>query len=92
MFAPLETGGSDVTAYELYMDQGEINSVFSKVDSYGLAGGNNASLLRYSVEAARDGLIMGRIYSFKMRSANHVGFSEFSELVRVGLANRVLAP
>jgi hypothetical protein len=92
MFAPIETGGSDVTAYELYMDQGSINSVFSKVESYGLQGGNNASLLRYSVEEATDGLVVGRIYSFKMRSANLVGFSEFSELVRVGLANRVLAP
>jgi len=49
-------------------------------------------LLRYSVQEATEGLVVGRIYSFKMRSANLVGFSEFSELVRVGLANRVLAP
>lgn len=35
---------------------------------------------------------MGRIYSFKFRSANSVGFSEFSDLLRVGISDQILAP
>jgi hypothetical protein len=92
MFAPLITGGSDVLAYELYIDQGTINSAFSKVESYGLVGGDDASLLLSTIDAVVDSLVEGNVYSFKFRSINAVGVSEFSDLVRVGLADQIQAP
>ena len=92
MFAPLNTGGSDVEIYELYMDQGTLNSPFSKVESYAAAGGNDASLLTHTIEATEDNLVEGNIYSFKMRSINAVGYSQFTKLLRVALADQVETP
>ena len=41
---------------------------------------------------AQDGLIIGRIYTFKFRTANTVGWSEWTDVTRVGLADRVASP
>lgn len=45
MFAPEQTGGDDVIAYELWRDDGFVNSDFIKVQTYADAGGDQASLL-----------------------------------------------
>jgi len=41
---------------------------------------------------ADDALIKGRIYSFKFRSANTMGWSDFTQLLRVGLGDQVKPP
>lgn len=42
--------------------------------------------------AADDGLVIGRIYTFRFRSRNQVGWSVWSDFLRVGFGNQVLAP
>jgi hypothetical protein len=39
------------------MDQGTINSAFSKVESYGVAGGDDASLLLFTIDPVEEGLV-----------------------------------
>lgn len=79
-------------AYELWIDSGVTNSAFTKVQTFADAGGEQANLLEHSLTVAGDSLVVGRIYSFKFRSANSVGWSEFSSLLRVGLGDQVQAP
>ena len=74
------------------MDQGDLNTPFSKVTSYGNAGGQSASILTHTLTHLNDGLIIGKIYTFKFRSENSVGYSDFSLLTRVGFGKRVIAP
>lgn len=57
-----------------------------------MAGGNSASLLSYTLTPQADGIVNGKIYSFKFRAANVVGYSPFSVLTRVGFGERVLSP
>lgn len=75
MFAPEDTGGDDVISYELWRDDGTINSAFSNIQSFAAAGGSTANLLEHTLSVAQDGLITGRIYTFKFRAANTVGWS-----------------
>lgn len=69
------------------MDQGLINSAFNKVQKFSDAGGDSAKSLKHVLTAEADNLVIGRIYSFKFRSANSVGYSDFSEFLRVGIAD-----
>jgi hypothetical protein len=85
MYAPEDTGGDDVIQYELYRNEGTLNSAFQKVQTYADAGGDNASLLTHSLTVADDSLIVGRHYTFKFRSRNTVGWSVFTDFTRVGL-------
>jgi hypothetical protein len=57
------------------MDQGDINTPFTKVSGYSTAGGNTASLLSYTLTPQTDGIVQGKVYSFKFRAANIVGYS-----------------
>jgi hypothetical protein len=86
IYAPQETGGDDIIEYELYIDQGVENSVFRKVDSY------DGQSLIFTVDATAESLTTGLIYSLKYRSLNRVGFSDYSDVLRVALADRVQAP
>jgi hypothetical protein len=92
MFAPEYTGGDEVTSYELYIDGGEPNTPFVKVQTYSDADGETANSLQHTLTDTDDSLTAAKIYSFKFRSMNAVGWSEFSDLLRVGLADQVLAP
>ena len=64
----LNNGGSKVMGYELWMDNG-FGTTFTKVLSYF----DNSMLFTIS-----SGLVSGRIYTFKYRSQNIIGFSDFS--------------
>lgn len=75
MFAPKETGGADIITYELWRDDGFTNSEFTKVQTFADAGGETANLLEHSLTVSDDGLVEGRVYTFKFRTANLVGWS-----------------
>lgn len=92
LYAPESTGGDDVTKYELYMDEGSLNTPFSLVQSYQTAGGDQASLLQHTLSVSADSLQPSLVYSFKFRSRNQIGYSPFTDLLRVGLAAQVQAP
>jgi hypothetical protein len=62
------------------------------VDSYAAAGGDSASLLVWTLTVSDDLLVEGQTYSFKFRSSNSIGFSQFTELLRVSLSDEVSAP
>mmetsp|Transcript_23477 Transcript_23477/g.36170 ORF Transcript_23477/g.36170 Transcript_23477/m.36170 type:complete len:167 (+) Transcript_23477:497-997(+) len=69
-----------MTDYELWMDAGTSNSDFTNVHS---TSGNSLSLT-HTVTLADDNLVLGNHYSFKFRSKNDVGYSEFSSIKRIG--------
>ena len=69
-----------------------MNTAFAKVNGYSTAGGNTASLLSYTLTNLVDGIVIGKVYSFKFRAANVVGYSPFSVLTRVGFGQRVSSP
>lgn len=60
--------------------------------SYKTAGGSNASLLAHTLTVAADSIVKGKIYTFKFRAVNSVGKSLFSDVIRVGLGVKILAP
>jgi len=82
----LDSGDSPVTSYQLYRDQGDLNTVFTPVASYTGSG------LTHTLSVPGDLPTVGKIYSFKFRAGNAIGYSEFSDLLRVGLDDTVLAP
>lgn len=49
-------------------------------------------MLEHTLTADNDGLIVGRIYTFRFRSRNQVGWGVWSDFLRVGFGNQVLAP
>ena len=85
MYVPIDTGGANLISYELFMDEGDTNTVFSPVTSYADLGGSTATLLTHTLTTVADGMVTGKIYTFKFRASNSVGSSEFSQLLRIGL-------
>ena len=71
-----DNGGAHITSYELWMDDG-YGTAFSQVTGY------TDNSMAHTISS---GLLSGRIYSFKFRSANSVGYSEFSGLTRYAIA------
>jgi len=72
-------GGSVVTEYELWRDQGESNSEFSLVPTYDTTG----FFLTHTMTFALDGITTGKIYKFRFRAKNSKGYSEFSGAVSI---------
>ena len=85
LYAPEDTGGSGIIGYQLYKDQGSLNSVFAAVSSY---TGGSLSITLYT----SDGLTLGNLYSFQFRARNLIGYSDFSEITRVGFGAQILPP
>jgi len=75
----VDDGGSTITEYELYMDLGTSGSAFSIVASYT----TTSFTMSHSLTTGGDSLTTGLIYSFKWRSKNVMGYSEFSEILTV---------
>lgn len=46
----------------------------------------------HSMSTAADGLVLGKIYTFIFRAKNIIGYSPYSEVLRVGFGKQVLAP
>ena len=65
------------------MDEGSVNSEFSRMSSYS----GSIATLTHTLTPASDSLTLGLIYSFKFRSLNPVGYSVFSEVLRVGMGS-----
>ena len=69
-----DNGGSAIIKYELWVDAGnDFNSGFTQLTNY---AGN---VLLYGATSATDGLVLGRVYRFKARALNAIGYSDFSE-------------
>lgn len=72
-----EDGGSPITGYELYMDDGTMTSTYAIVGSYV----TSSFTMTHTVDDTTDGIVAGKIYSFKWRAQNSIGYSGFSDLL-----------
>lgn len=81
-----DSGGSQVTKYELWMDQGVQGTEFLKVDSYSDNG------RQHTLTTDTDGIVSGTTYTFKYRSANIIGDSVFSNEVRYAISSPPAKP
>lgn len=87
LYSPLDTGGAELESYELERDGGSLNTAFISVASY-----TSPSLTSSITTSAPDSLTTSDIYSFRFRAKNAIGYSEYSEILRVALGDQVLAP
>jgi hypothetical protein len=83
LFESEDIGGSVVTNYELWMDQGQAESAFTIVSTYDTTG----FLFTHTVTFALDGVTTGLIYSFQFRSMNSKGYSDFSERISIACSS-----
>jgi hypothetical protein len=81
LYSLIDTGGSAIIGYDLQIDGGTINSAFIPVATY------NGLLLTATIDDIRNGLTAGLIYTFKFRANNLIGYSEYSNVLRVGLGD-----
>jgi titin len=64
--------GSSSMTYEIWMDQGAINTTFSNLGNY------NGADLTYSVTNAIESIVAGKTYGFKIRAKNELNtYSDF---------------
>lgn len=75
---PLVTddGGSDITSYNLLMDDG-LNGVLS---SYSGDATNNSLTTEFTIS---NGIVKGRTYRFKYRVLNQIGWSDYSDMTYI---------
>lgn len=75
---PLVTddGGSDITSYNLLMDDG-LNGLLS---SYSGDATNNSLTTEFTIS---NGIVKGRTYRFKYRVLNQIGWSDYSDMTYI---------
>lgn len=79
----MDNGGSDITKYELYMNDGnDFNEPTTLVSGYS----NNITCstcysMSYIIDKTALTLTTGKIYKFKYRAINEKGYSEDSDVV-----------
>jgi len=84
-----DDGGTALTDYELEIDQGtsadslitSVTSTFTAVSHYSYTTHG----LQYTVDATTLSLTPGKLYRFRWRSLNFMGYSPYSDTVRIGL-------
>lgn len=93
-YETIDNGGSDITKYELYMNDGnDFNEPTSLVSGYS----NNITCstcysMSYIIDRIALTLTTGKIYKFKFRAINEKGYSEDSDVVWFALVNMAAAP
>ena len=82
LFKPTDNGGSEITSYELYINDGnDANEPNTQVTTY--AG----ALMSHELDVTNDSLTTGLIYKLKFRAINILGNSEDSAVVRYALVD-----
>ena len=79
LYPSLDSLGAAITHYVLEVDKGSFNTAFSEVGSYDQQG----FAMQHTLQFVPDGLITGKIYSFRMKARNVKGDSEYSEILSV---------
>ena len=80
MYRSKDDGGLPILGYELWMDNGALTP-FSQVQKYDFSTHG----FQYTVNKQDETLVTGLYYRFKFRSMNELGYSQFSDELRVGL-------
>lgn len=81
LFRSEEDGGLPILDYELWIDGGSLESSFTKLSTYIYA----THLLTFTCNKDDNLLTKGLNYRFKFRSLNAIGYSDFSDQVRIAL-------
>lgn len=85
-FKPENNGGSPVTQYELFINDGDpYSEPMTKVESY------SDNQMEHTLYDSVDSLTTGLIYKFKFRATNAIGNSEDSEIVEFALVDQPVA-
>jgi hypothetical protein len=79
MYPSLDDGGSFVEQYVLEIDQGLEDTEFKEVSSYD----KQSFLMQHTLTFASDNIITGKIYTFRFKSVNSKGSSEYSEYLSI---------
>lgn len=74
--------------YELEIDGGSLNSVFVPVSTY------TSGLFTHKLETdpLKDNLTPGEIYTLRFKAQNMAGWSDYSQLLRVGVGAKATKP
>jgi len=83
IYESTDYGGSQVTNYEIWMNQGYSASPFAIVSSYD----TSSFIFKYTMTFAVDGIVSGKLYSFKSRAKNSKGYSDYSEIVSIAASS-----
>lgn len=83
LFQSESSNGSPITEYVLEIDAGELESSFTEVLTYV----RDSFEMQHTVTFADDNILTGKIYSFRFKSFNSKGYSEYSEILSVAAVN-----
>lgn len=85
LFLPQDDGGQSLTSLELWRDEGaqdgspaEVQVATYDVESFSL---------QHQLTTTLDGILTGKVYSFRTRALNPSGASEYSDLLRAAVAS-----
>ena len=82
-FKPIDNGGSVVTSYELYVNDGDSsNEPETKIMTY------TDGQMEHVLKDDDDSLTAGLIYKLKFRAINAIGNSDDSEIVQYALVDK----
>lgn len=88
LYPTRDNGGAVVTNYELYRDDGTDNSAFSKITDYTYS--TNGFII--TLNLATETMVAGRFYQFIYRAVNVIGYSDFSGVRTIPVADLPSAP
>jgi len=81
LFRSENDGGSPITNYELWIDGGSLTSSFSILGTYVYSTHG----FSFTVDRVANSLLSGVSYRFMYRAENDMGYSDFSDSVRIAL-------
>ena len=90
LYLPPDDGGLSLTSLELWRDEGNQDGSPSNVEvtTYDAASFS----LSHELTTTLDGIVTGKVYSFRTRAINPKGASEFSELLLAAVASPPARP
>jgi hypothetical protein len=87
LFKPIDNGGSEITLYEIYINDGnDANEPTTKLVTY------LGAALTHELDKNFDPIVTGKIYKIKFRAINILGNSEDSGVVRYALVDQPVLP
>ena len=83
-----DNGGAAVTDYEIWRNSAAGSTTFTKIASYSFATHG----FQHSIGVVAEGMTPGGFYQFQVRALNVVGWSAYSEIVTVPVADPPAPP
>ena len=80
-----DDGGSFIEDYELEIDSSLVEANFAKLLTYDYA--TDGFSFTVAANDVNNPLVAGTFYRFRFRSRNSLGFSDYSQILRVGLGS-----